>query len=214
MSERRISGRVVHRGAGLEECQVLAADTAAGAVVADAETGSGGEWELTVPGERELLAVARCRGEAIGLATAPVADGGPVELDVGATHDLTIRLEGDELPDWARPIVQLMPLHLDGRDDTLLRWITAPVRQISGSPLARITAHDRKLVRALQPGTWWITARAEHVPDARTPDMPSDLRLATVRATAAGRELPAARGGYTFALDGPLEVVLTLASPR
>ncbi len=213
MSERRIGGHVLHRGAGLAGCQVLAADTAAGAVVADAETGADGEWELRVPGDLELLAVARCRGAAIGLAVAPLA-GDPVELDVGTTHDVTIRLEGDELPDWARPIVQLMPLHLDGHDDALLRWITAPVRQYSGSPLARITAEGRTLVRALQPGTWWINARADHVPDARTEDMPADVHLETARATIAGRELPAARGGYTFALDGPLEVVLTLAAAR
>ena len=107
-----------------------------------------------------------------------------------------------------------MPLHLDGRDDRLLRWITAPVRQFSGGPLARITAAERTLVRALQPGTWWIAASVEHVPDALTPDRPADLRLATVQATIAGRELPAVRGGYTFALDGPLEVVLTLAPRR
>jgi len=213
MSERRIGGRVVHRGAGLAGCQVLAADPAAGVVVADTETGAGGAWELTVPGDRELLAVARCRGAAIGLAAGTPADD-DLQLDVGATHELTVRLEGDELPDWARPIVQLMPLHLDGRDDALLRWITAPVRQISGGPLARVTAEARTLVRALQPGNWWIAAGVEHVPDARAQDMPADLRLETVRATAAGRELPAARGGYTFGLDGPLEVVLTLASSR
>jgi hypothetical protein len=213
MSERRIAGRVVHRGAGLAGTQVLAADEAAGAVLADTESGTDGSWELAVPDDRALLAVARCRGPALGLAAAPVG-GGPVELDLGTTHDVTLRLEGDELPGWARPAVQLMPLRLAELDERLLRWITAPVREVSGGPLGRITTEARELALAAQPGTWWVTARLEVVPDARAEEMPADLHLQTVRASAGGRDLPAARGGYTFELDGPLEVALTLASAR
>jgi hypothetical protein len=59
-----------------------------------------------------------------------------------------------------------------------------------------------------------VTARHEVVTDARAEEMPADLHLQTVRASAGGRDLPAARGGYTFELDGPLEVALTLASAR
>jgi hypothetical protein len=204
MADGRIAGRVLHRGAPQAGCQVLAVDEAAGAVVADAETGPDGTWELPAG---DLLVFARCRGEALGVVARPAADG--LDLEIAPTYPLTVLIEADGMPDWARPQVLLTPVRIADVD---LRWVHAPVREMTSAALARIVPAGRQLERFVQPGTWWLTAGFESVPDARAEGMADAIRWTAIAArTADGRELAPLKHGFEVEVDGPVDVTVTLA---
>jgi hypothetical protein len=215
MADRRIAGRVLHRGTPQADCQVLAVDEAASGVLADAETGPDGAWELDVPAAGDVLVFARCRGQALGVvARSAGADSDAIDLEIEAvapTHELTVRLEGEAMPEWVRPQVLLMPVQVGKLDQRLLRWVNAPVRGMSSGALARITPEHRELERFVQTGTWWLAARFELVPDARAEGMEDAVRWHGIRArTADGRELSPLKRGFALEIHGPAEVTITL----
>ena len=218
MDERtRIAGRVLHRGAPQPGCRVVAGDERARAVVADAETGADGRWELALPaGSADVVIVARCTGDALGVVAARVPPAvAPLDLEITAvapTHEVTVRLEGKSMPDWVRPQVRLTPLQVGSLDGSVLRWIHAPVRQRSTSTLARIVPEGRELRRQLQAGTWWITAEFFEEPGVRALDQPPPQSwVASSASTADGRSLEPLKSGFQLPVDGPLTVTLELS---
>jgi hypothetical protein len=189
-------GRVIHRGAPLAGCQVLAIDGER--VVADALTGPDGRW--TLPGAP--LVFARCRGEAIG-----VVAGAGGDLVLAPTHALTIRVEGG--PETAVPQVLLTPLRLDGVAADLLRWISAPVRQAADGVLAEFVARERTLFA--QAGRWWLTAHHSVSYSARPAGAPTPTSWSAASATCGGAELPAREHGFELELAGPADVTIRLS---
>jgi hypothetical protein len=186
--------------------------------VVDAETGPDGRWDLAVPGEGpDLLIFARCRGEALGVVAAPApADDGPLDLEitsVAPTHELTVRVECDGIPEWVRPQVRFMPLAIDAFDEGLLRWVTAPIGELSAGALARIQVDGRELRRYAQAGSWWLTAEYYEERSVNAPGLPSPLSLRAVAATTDdGTALPALNGGFQLEIAGPVAVTITLAA--
>ena len=205
-------GRVLHRGAPQAGCRVVAGDEATGTVVAHAETDAAGAFELGLADTDGVLVVAICANDVLGVAAAPARDA-PLELeltDVAPTHPVTVRLAGDDLPDWLRPQVRLMPLAVGSLDGRVLRWITAPVDGLSSRALARI--EGRELTRELQAGRWWVAADAFEERSVRAADQPDPRSWSATRAfTADGTALSPARSGFELPVDGPLEVTLELA---
>jgi hypothetical protein len=212
MGDGEITGRVLHRGAPQAGCQVLAVDEAAGAVVADDETGADGRWRLDAEG---VLVVGRCRGDALGVVLArPGAGADDLDLEITAvapTYPLSLRLEGRDMEDWVTPRVLLTPLGIADLDEGLLRWVHAPVRGMSSGALARFTPPDRRLERFVQAGRWWVGAEFERVPDVRAEGMPDAIRWTAVRArTSGGEELAPLKDGFALDVDGPIDVTITM----
>jgi hypothetical protein len=216
-----LSGTVLHRGEPQAGCQVLAIDEQARAVLADASTGADGAWSLKVPdGQSQLLAFARCRGEALGIVgrrTPPGATGVALELTaVAPTHRLSVRVEGEGLPGGAIPQVELMPLRVGDYGGEMLRWITAPVREMSSGVLARLAAErdaggEPSVQRMAQAGRWWLTAGYAESAEARSVGMPAGIVWRAVSAQGSdGRELPALHRGFELELEGPQVVTIRL----
>jgi len=199
-------GRVLHRGTPQAGCRVVAGDEETGKVVAHAVTDAAGAFHLDAGGD---LVVAICATDALGV----VAASGPqLELEltsVAPTHPVTVRLTGEDVPDWVRPQVRLMPLAVGSLDGRVLRWITAPVDGLSERALARI--EGREFTRELQAGRWWIAAAAFEERSVRAADQPEPRSWTATRAsTADGTALSPARNGFELPVDGPLEVTLEL----
>jgi hypothetical protein len=207
-----VDGRVLHRGEPQADCQMLAADEAARAVLAAAETHGDGRWAFDVPGE-ELLVFGRCRGDALGVVSARVSDGTTgrdLEMtEVAPTHELSIVLDG--VPDELTPQIRLAPRRIGGVD---LRWVHAPVESARSSALAGFSPDDHRLDRWAQAGRWWLTAQLLYVSAGSLPDgsLP-DSWLPVAAHTDYGQELTAARDGFELELDGPMTVTIRL-EPR
>src|SRR4051794_10758279 len=211
MAEARAAGRVLHRGSPLPGCRVIAGDEQTGTVVADTETGPDGAWELMLPSD-DVLIVAFGTDEALGVVAAKPGDELELELtSVAPTHELTVRLEGESMPDWVRPQVRLTPVRVGALDGRVLRWIHAPVRQLSRSALARIVPEDGELRRYVQAGTWWITAEFFEERGVRALDSPEPQSWSAIGARTADGELPPLKGGFEVDVTGPLTVTLELA---
>lgn len=216
MTEPIRRGRVLHRGRPQRGCQVIAVDEQAGVVLADALTDQDGSWELAA-GDDALL-FARCRDEALGIATARPWQGS-FDLDVAEfapTHEVRVRITGEALPEWIAPQVLFTPTAIDGVDGELLRWIYAPVGEVAGGPLAPLSPEGLELVRFFQAGRWWVWAHHSIEPAARVHgDHPPASSWLTAAVTAAdGREIEAGPSGFEFQVDGPLELLLHLAPER
>ena len=203
---------MLHRGQPQSDCQMLAADEAARAVLAATETGHNGRWALDAAAD-ELLVFGRCRGDALGVVSARVrGDGAPLELEmteVAPTHELTVVLAG--LPDSLTPQIRLTPRRIGGVD---LRWVSAPVEEARSGALVGFTPDDRRLERWAQAGRWWLTAQllydsAGSLPDGSLPDS----WLPVSAHTDYGQELSAARDGFEIEVDGPVTVTIRL-EPR
>lgn len=205
-----VDGRVLHRGAPQPGCRVIAGDEETGRVVAHAETGAAGTFELAVEDTEDVVVVALCAAQAIGVVAAPA--GGALELEltsVAATHPLTVHVTGEDVPEWVRPQIRLMPLAVGSLNGRVLRWITAPVDGLSRRALARLVPEER---RELQAGRWWIAADAFEERGVRAADQPDPRSWTTARAwTGDGTPLARVRSGFELAVDGPVEVTLELA---
>jgi hypothetical protein len=203
-------GRVLHRGAPQAGCRVVAGDEATGTVVAHAETDAAGAFHLDHYPDG-VLVVAICATGVLGVVAAPAAEA-PLELEltsVAPTYPVTVRVTGEDLPDWVRPQVRLMPLAVGSLDGRVLRWITAPVDGLSHRALARI--EGRELTRELQAGRWWIAADAFEERSVRAANQPDPRSWSATRAfTAGGAALSPVRSGFELPVDGPLEVTLEL----
>jgi hypothetical protein len=211
MAETRAAGRVLHRGDPMPGCRVIAGDEQTGTVVADTETGPEGAWQLTLP-SGDVVIVASCDGEALGVVAASPGDDLDLELtSVAPTHELTVRLAGESMPDWVRPQVRLTPVQVGALDGRVLRWIHAPVRQLSRSALARIVPEDRELRRYVQAGTWWITAEFFEERGVRALDSPDPQSWSATSARTGDGELPPLKGGFELSVTGPLTVTLELS---
>ena len=212
MTDRRLSGVVLHRGRPQADCQVLAIDEAAGEVLADAATSRDGRWELNAP-HRELLVFARCRGEALGVVAQRAFDE-PLTLEIASvapTHELSVRIDDTALPAWVRPQVRLTPRRVGTLDPGMLRWIRAPVRGAVTSALAGFTPDGRELRRFVQEGRWWLTAHEIVASSVRVPDRPEPVSwLAAAALDGDGRELEAARGGFELEVAAPVTVTIRL----
>jgi hypothetical protein len=195
-------------------------DEAAGVVLEAAETGPDGRWAITLKSApQKLLIIARCRGEALGMVAEHPHDGADrVDLeitDAAPTHPLTIRLAGDDLPDWVRPQIRLTPVRIGALDPLLLRWIHAPVHEAANSTLAGFIPDERQLAIAVQEGEWWLTAVYSVDGSGRFASnvTPPVSWIAASAVTSDGGSLPAANGGFIVEVTGPVAVTLTL-KPR
>jgi hypothetical protein len=190
-------GRVLHRGVPQEECQVLLVDEPARAVSAVTDTDADGRWALDGEG---TLVFARCRGEALGVVAAPA---GSVDLeitDVAPTYELTVLVVGP--PEELVPLIRLAPREIPGID---LRWVRAPVDDARSSTLVGVS--DRRLVRSVQAGRWWVTAALLMEAAGGMPLPDSWLPVA---AEAEGGALSPDRDGFELDIHGPVTVTIRL----
>lgn len=188
---------MLHRGVPQEDCQVLLVDEPARAVAAVADTDADGRWALDGEG---TLVFARCRGEALGAVAAPA---GSVDLeitDVAPTYELTVLVVG--LPEGLTPQIRLAPRDIPGVD---LRWVRAPVDGARSSTLVGVS--DRRLVRSVQAGRWWVTATLLMEAAGGMPLPDSWLPVA---AEAEGGSLSPGRDGYELDIHGPVTVTIRL----
>jgi hypothetical protein len=192
-----VEGRVLHRGAPQEDCQVLLVDEPAREVCAVADTEPDGRWALDGEG---TLVFARCRGEALGAVAAPAGSLDLEITDVAPTYELTVVVVG--LPEGLTPQIRLAPREISGVD---LRWLRAPVDDARSSTLVGVT--ERRLVRWVQAGRWWVTAAllmegagGVPVPDSWLP----------VAAEAEGGSLSPDRDGFELDIRGPVTLTIRL----
>jgi hypothetical protein len=185
-------GRVLHRGEPVGDCQVLLVDEPSRAVSAVSETGADGRWVLDGEG---TLVFARCRGAAVGVAAAPA---GSVDLEIAPTYELTVDVVG--LPEGLTPQIRLAPREIAGVD---LRWLREPIGGARSSTLVGVS--DRRLVRWVQAGRWWVTAAVLMEGGGGMPVPDSWLPVAAEGASVAP-------DGDGFALDvhGPETVTIRL----
>jgi hypothetical protein len=185
-------GRVLHRGEPVGDCQVLLVDEPARSVSAVSETGADGRWVLDGEG---TLVFARCRGAAVGVVAAPA---GSVDLEIAPTYELTVDVVG--LPEGLTPQIRLAPREIAGVD---LRWLRAPIGGARSSTLVGVS--DRRLVRWVQAGRWWVTAAVLMEGGGGAPVPDSWLPVAAEGASVAP-------DGDGFALDvhGPETVTIRL----
>lgn len=213
MAERILTGRVRYGSEPQAQAQVLAVDERAAAVVADTVSGPDGAWELAAPPEAGLV-FARCRGEVIGVACGR-ADGAALDLDmagVAPAHELTVRVSGEGLPEWATPQLQLAPMEVGGLGREQLRWVHAPVRELVSRALARVTLESGEARLRVQAGTWWLAAGFHQESSVRAHGMPEPLHFDAVGARHHdGRVLEPVKNGFVLVLDGDATVVVELA---
>jgi hypothetical protein len=208
-------GSVTYRGRGQARCEVRLCDLDAGEVVASVTTDAAGGFELTEPRPSHALVLARCVGEAIGVAAAELTGAAPdaddIELRVesgGTLFPVTIELTADdELP--ASLDLTLEAVKLADAPELWLSALSIPFAGTARSGFASRPLSEQRTVLPVQAGRWRIAAQRVVVVTAHGAE--PEPSWFTQAATVDGRRVPAEDMAVEVVVEGPLLVVLHVA---